>query len=350
LVGQALLFYRTEDERRAYSGGKEFLMSTFPDGVFEYGGKPAGGRPLAMWPSEKVRFVDFDHGSVRGGGLSPSDACKYLDTAIADAGHNDVIYIRPRSPELGAGGAGPYYGGDPGDITPQTAATNWTIAYTLYGLSLIGTGAGFGHPGATQTCLQGGTTAGTPVLTINAPYVTLENLGFKPGSSTTGLIHAKFYDDSVTQAWAQSYYKLWLRNVDAQAGYSIRLDATSYDSIIGCYFSGHALGLSLYSGNANLARLVVRDCDFETAPATATAHIASSGVVTRVLFDRLTMMGTIPTGGSPNKYIYIASASTGMFSNSFIGAAETTVATNTTLNGLNYSDVSIGTGLKMIVT
>jgi len=326
-------------------------MSTFPDGVFEYGGKPAGGRPLAMWPAEKVRFVDFDNGTVRGGGLSPSNAYKYLDTAISDAGHNDVIYIRPRSPELGAAGVGPYYGGDPGDITPQTASTNWTIAYTKYGLSLIGTGTGVGVPGAQQTNLQGDSTiTSTPVLTINAPYVTVENLGFKPGASTTGLIKQSFTDNAVDQAFANSYYRVWFRNVDAAAGYSLKIDAGSYDNVIGCNFSGHATGILLWSINSNVNRLIVRDCDFETAPGTAKCHIQSTGAITRVLFDRLTMMGTIPTGGAPNLYISIAAASTGMFSNSFIGAAATTVATNTTLNGINYSDVSIGTGLKMIVT
>ena len=322
-------------------------MSTFPDGVFEYGGKPAGGRPLAMWPSEKVWFVDYDNGLTGNSGTRPSDAFKYVDTALTYASHGDVIYIRPRAPEAGAAGAGPYYGGDPGDILPSST-TNLTIAYTQYGLSLIGTGAGIGVPGAQQTTLQGAAgVTGTPVLTVNAPYCNIENIGVKPGGSTTGLIYQKFADDAATQAFANSYYKVWFRNVDGQAGYSWGNDSGGYDSVLGCTFSGHKLAVNLACVNNNVNRLVIRDCDFETATTTATCHIYCSGALTRVLFDRLTMMGTIPAGGSPNLYISIAAASTGMFSNSYLGAAATTVGTNTTLNGITYSDISVAAGAKL---
>jgi hypothetical protein len=297
-----------------------------------------------MWPSETVRFVDFDNGAVGNQGLKPSNAYKYLDTAISDAAHGDVIYIRPRSPELGAAGVGPYYGGDPGDITPQTASTNWTIAYTKYGLSLIGTGTGIGVAGAQQTTLQGDATiTSTPVFTVNAPYVTFENFGIKPGASTTGLIKQSFTNDAADQAWANSYYKIWFRNVDGQAAsYSLLIDAGSYDNVIGCNFSGHKIGIRLDSINSNVNRIIVRDCDFETATTTAKAHIYSTGAITRVLFDKLTMMGTIPAGGSPNLYISIAAASTGMWSDSYIGAASSQDSTNTTLNGITYSHIYCG--------
>ena len=117
-------------------------MSTFPDGVFQYNGMPVGHGPYGPMWGGIVYFVDYDNGTAGTGGKSPGGAFKYLDTAISVAAHDDVIYIRPRRPELGTQGAGPYWGGDPGDITPQVAATNWTIPYTEYGLSVIGTGSG----------------------------------------------------------------------------------------------------------------------------------------------------------------------------------------------------------------
>jgi len=312
-------------------------MSVFPDKVYEFGGKPVSGGYGGMWPAETVWFVDYDNGTTGAGGKKPSNAFKYLDTALSNALHGDVIYIRPRAPEAGAAGAGPYYGGDPGDITPQVAATNWTIAYTQYGISLIGTGAGHGHSAMQQTNLQGGTSTSTPVLKINAPYVSIENLGIKPGSSTTGLISQNFLDDTVYQAFANSYYNVWFRNVDAKAGYSLRIDSGSYDNVTGCYFTGHAMGISIYATSAATARLVIRGCDFETLAGTATGEIASNGAVYRILIDRCVFNHGVPTGGSPNKYIYFASTSTGIISDCYTGSADATVATNFTLNGVTYS-------------
>jgi len=312
-------------------------MSTFPDGLFQYGGQPVGGgRYEGMWGGT-VYFVDYDNGGSGTVGHKPSDAGKYLDDAISAATHDSVIYVRPRSPELGAAGAGPYYGGDPGDITPKVAATNWTIPYTQYGLSIIGTGKGGGYAGAQRTNLQGGTTAGSPVLTINAPYVTIENIGFKPGSSTTGLVLQTFYDDTATQAFANTYYNVWFRNVDAQAAYSLRIDAGSYDNVLGCYFTGHKSGLQLFGGSANSTRIVIRGCDFETLAGTATGEIYSNGAVSRIIIDSCVFNHGVPTGGDPNKYIYFAETSTGIVSNCYTGSADATVATNFTLNGVTYS-------------
>ena len=151
--------------------------------VTQFGGVPVGGgRYEGMWGGT-VYFVDYDNGGSGTVGYKPSDAGKYLDDAISAATTNATIYIRPRSPELGTQGAGPYWGGDPGDITPKTASTNWTIAYTKYGLSLIGTGTGVGTSAASRTCLQGDATiTSTPVFTVNAPYTTFENLGIKLGA------------------------------------------------------------------------------------------------------------------------------------------------------------------------
>lgn len=311
-------------------------MTTFPDKLFEFNGKPASGGFGGMWPAETVWFVDFDNGATANGGMRTDDAFKYLDTAISNASHGDVIYVRPRAPEA----ATTYYGGDPGDITPKTASTNWTIAYTKYGLSLIGTGVGGAKAGATQTCLQGDSTiTSTPVFTVNAPYVSFENLGIKPGASTTGLVKQAFVDATAAQAYANSYYKVWFRNVDAAAGYSLMLDGGSYDSVLNCYFSGHPTGIYLAGTTSSNSRTVVRNCDFEVAPASVKAHIYCNGDCSRVLFHNLTMIGTIPTGGSPNKYISIASTSTGLAAQIYTGAAADTLATNMTLNGIVANEI-----------
>ena len=47
--------------------------------------------------------------------------------------------------------------------------------------------------------------------------------------------------------------------------------------------------------------------------------------------------GTIPTGGSPNQYISIASASTGLACTGYTGAAADTLTDNFTLNSINLT-------------
>jgi len=293
----------------------------------------------------KTYFVDFENGSDYHDGRSTFKALKNLAAAISKAAASDVIYIRPRGPELGSGGAGPYYGGDPGDITPATAA-NWIIPYTKYGLSLIGCG---NHK--SQTCLQGyAALTGSPVLDIRAPYCNIENLAIKPGGSTTGLISQKFLDSTVYQAWANTYYKVWLRNVDAQAAYSLNMDSGTYDEVIGCIFSGHPIGIQLSASNDVPKAIVIRGCIFDVLTASVKCDIYAPGAVARILITECNFPHVLPSGGSPNKYIVFSAASTGLFSNSFIGATTTTVATNTTLNGVGYSGIEISLGLKMIAT
>ena len=99
-------------------------MSTFPDGVFQYGGQPVGGgRYEAMWGS-KVYFVDYDYGTEGAGGLKPSDPCKYLQDVIDKANPWDVIYVRPRDPAYADGGGANYH-------LPESTS-NWSIPYTAY--------------------------------------------------------------------------------------------------------------------------------------------------------------------------------------------------------------------------
>ena len=311
-------------------------MSNFPDMVTQFGGVPVGGsRYNGMWGGT-VYFVDYDNGVSGAAGTKPTSAGKYLDDAIAAAGANDTIYIRPRPPEAGT----TYYGGDPGDILPKTASTNYTISYLKYGLSIIGTGTGLGPAGASRTCLQGDATiTSTPVFTVNAPYVTFENLGIKPGASTTGLIKQAFVDASAQDAYANTYYNVWFRNVDAAAGYSLMLDGGSYDNVLNCTFSGHPTGIYLSGTTANNTATTIRNCDFDVAFATVKCDIYSNGTVTRILVNRCNFNHTGPAGGAPNMFISFASASTGLISDCYMGHDDATIANSITANGVTNAHV-----------
>jgi hypothetical protein len=325
-------------------------MSIVPDMLRQFGGVPViGGRFQSFWGND-VFFVDYDSGTAGAKGKAVDDACKYLQDAIDLAGANDTIYVRPRAPE--AGGVSPYYSSDPGDIVPEST-TNWTIPYTHYGLSLIGTGIGVGHTGAQRTNLQGasGATATDPVLTLNAPYCNIENIGLKNGDSTASLIYTKWANDSVTQAGMNSFYNVWFRNTKSSATFKgLHMDSGNYDSVIRCNFSSCDFGVYLESNNSETSSLVIRDCDFMALTAEVKCNIYSTGGAKRVLLTGLNMNHVLPTGGSPNLYVYFGATSTGLFSDSYLGAADTAVATNTTLNGILYSHVYVDDGEIMAAT
>ena len=321
-------------------------MTTAPDMLRQFGGAPVGANGFQGWWGDDVWFADFDSGTTGSAGTRPDDAFKYLDDAIAAAGPNDTIYVRPRAPEVG--GDAIHYSSDPGDITPKTASTNWTIPWTSYGLSLIGTGIGRGHTGAQRTCLQGDSTiTTTAVLTLNAPFCTIENLGFKNGASTTSLIYTKWANDSSTQAGMNTFYNCWFRNTAASDSFKgIRMDSGNYDSIIRCNFSSMDFGIYLESNNSEISSLVVRDCDFLGLTTEINCNIYSTGGAKRVLITGCNMNHAIPAGGSPNLYVSFGATSTGTFSDSYMGAAVTTIGTNTTLNGIFHSGVYTTNGLS----
>ena len=310
-------------------------MSNFPDMVTQFGGMPlGGGRYEAMW-GNRVWFVDYDNGSSGNYGDKPGAAFKYFDTAISRSGHNDVIYIRPRSPELGAAGVGPYYGGDPGDILPEST-TNWTIPWTSYGLSVIGTGSGVGQARASVTNLQGASGATTSVLSLNAPFCSIENIGVKTGSSTTALIKQKMANDSVTQAFHNSYYNVWFRNTGNAPG--LIIDSGSYDVVDNCTFSRCHYGVIYQSYNAVPNAQVLSNCYFDNTAAGSYDDVSSTGGMTRALITGCNFNHAEPSGGGHSKYIYMATTSTGLISSCYTGSSDATVATNFTLNGLTYAN------------
>ena len=154
-------------------------MTTSADGLFQYGGVPVSSEFYGMWGG-KVWFVDYDNGTTGGVGDSPSSAQKNLQTILDKASSWDTIYIRPRAADT--------TGGDPNAILPA-GTSNWTAAYTLEGVALIGTGIGGGKASANATRLQGSATVNTtPVLYAKAPFMTIENLTFKRGGSTNAAL------------------------------------------------------------------------------------------------------------------------------------------------------------------
>jgi hypothetical protein len=158
-------------------------MSTFGDGVYQFGGVPvgSGGFPtMEMFAGarDKVFFVDGDNGSDGNNGKSPTQATKTIQKAIdLVSGAGAVIYVFPKAASaLSSGDAVT-------GLDPTAYAETLIIANDTPHLSLIGVGTGLTLGGFPVIRKGSGTTA---LLDIRAPGCLVQNLCFNGASSTGG--------------------------------------------------------------------------------------------------------------------------------------------------------------------
>jgi hypothetical protein len=325
-------------------------MSTFPDGVFQHGGVPVGGgRYEGMWEG-KARFVDYDNGTEGSQGLKPKNACKYLQDALDASSPWDVIYIRPRDPAFSDGGGANYH-------LPESTS-NWSIDYTKYGLSLIGAGNQFGRNAGMSAYLRGGAvTTAAPVLLIKSCWNNIENLGFHSGASLQSHIRSQRSATATDRAYANTYNNCTFRfgapliANHLQGG--IHIESSSYEGIYNCTFTANPVGIVIRTSVGAVAGTQIHGCLFQGTAAEVSTDIFSAGTLTNISIKDCTFahaVGTLATVVVYGKYIYFGAASTGMFSNSRIGAAVSTVATNTTLNGVLYSNILCGDNVSFMTT
>ena len=301
-------------------------MSKFPDGIFQYGGMPVGGgRYEAMWPSAKVYFVDYDNGTTGAGGKSPSNAFKYLDTAIGVASACDVIYVRPRTPDTA--------GGDPQAHLPSSSS-QYSIASTKHALSIIGTGVGTARRSANQTRLQGYSAATGSVMTVYAPYVNIENITFRRGSSTgAGLLIEGQTTGGSGYAFDVTVNKcgFWKLGATATKG-ALYIESAWHCYVENSWFEECAKGVGYGVSGSNVVGCNVIGCWFNGVDTTIDADIyATSGsTITEVFIHGCNFAHDIPalsSGNSYNKYIDFATAS-GLISKCWFGTETETIATN----------------------
>jgi len=284
-----------------------------------------------MW-GNKVWFVDYDNGTTGGEGDKPSAACKYLDTILAKAGEWDTIYVRPRDPDSS--------GGDPQSVLPVSTTANYVIPYTLHGLSIIGTGVG---ENAAYSCrIQGASGVTTATVLVNAPFVNIENLCIRKGSSTAGSL--KFFADASTGftfGASASNCHFRLGGTTATAAGAVVIESAWYTVINGCTFSACPVGIGIGASQSVPQETVIKNCIFNGGASAIDADIVSSGAVTRILVDRCVFDHAVPAeaSGTAVRYIKFAAASTGLVSNCATGAVDPTVADNMTLNGVLYTNI-----------
>lgn len=302
-------------------------MTNFPDMVTQFGGSPiSSGRYDGMWGS-KVWFVDYDNGSAGSQGKKPTDAQKYLDTILDKAGEWDVIYLRPRDPDTS--------GGDPQSILPLSTTANFDVASTQHGLSLIGTG--IGNNAAYSARIQGASGVTEAAITVNAPYVNIENLGIRKGSSTAGSLYV------TAAAFASSVNNCHFRlgGTKASSVGAVIIDSAWYNKITNSVFSACPIGIVLAATTSAPQEIVITGCEFNGGASAIDADIFSTGTVTRILIRDCYFDHAVPavSAGDKVRYIKFSAASTGLVANCFTGAVDPTVADNMTLDGVLYSNI-----------
>jgi hypothetical protein len=305
-------------------------MSKVPDMMEHLGGVPvASANKYAGWWGQTVYFVDYDNGTVGASGLEMDTPQKNLATAISKANKWDVIYIRPRDPSE--------TGGDTNYITPATAA-NWEIPTGKYGISLIGTGVGLGMPGRWQTYLRGeSTVTSSPTLDIKSCCTTVENLAFHRGASTVGQVRSMF-TNAVRYGFGNTISNCLFRYADGAGGFIS--DAAWYDTVQNSTFLRCRIGIYITSGNSVPTGITITGNDFIGLTTDIDADIFINDA-DRILIKDCYFNHAVPAhaSGSYLRYIYAATAATGLVANCYTGAVDPTVADNMTLNGILYSNI-----------
>ncbi len=278
----------------------------------------AGGAPTRFYGWFGVSyFVDYDAGADANTGLDTAHAFKNLAAALAVAGPDDVIYVRGRNNTAALAPT------DPLTITPATAA-NWIVARTQQGLSIVGCSQGLGNQNQVRrVVLQGHAsvntdTFGSSVLTVKAPFVTIENMGFAHGATLRALL--EFYGEgtgTIANCYGSTAYNCLFRSGAAWGAahpyggvYNVdNWEIAVYDS----FFDRLAVGILMYGSTSTIERIKIAGCGFRGAAAAQDAHIAiEGGGVDYIEIGPGNVFNTLKpaNGGQYEKYIHTAAVTT----------------------------------------
>ncbi len=316
-------------------------MSTFGDGLYQYGGIPVGsiGGYGGMWTGN-AWFVDYENGATGNGGHTPSDAYKYLQTALTNCSAGDAIFIRPRTPA--------YATGDPNVILPEST-TNNTLAYDKYNVSIIGTGVGRGKSANRQVVLQAASTVqATPTLKISAADVNLENLTIRRGGGTLAGLQissiASYYVWGVTV----NNCTFWKIGSTATSG-ALDIESAWHCNIENSHFEQCAKGIVVGTSVSANDGLVLRNCLFNGADTTVDVDLLSSDNISNLVVDRCVFAHDLPalSGGSTLKYISIGTSSTGIIHKCGFGTETATIATCLTTGNVDIVDSRYAPGTNL---
>lgn len=284
--------------------------------LYHLGGVPVGAARFSS-PWGKHYFVDADSGSDSDNGLTPGTAFSTIQYACTKALAQDVIYIRPRSYTLGTG-----FARYAEDVTVALGGSGGSGATaTRANLSIIGITP---RDAAAQDFLGvrwKKAAAGATPLTVNAPCLHIENIGF-------------FVEDATYAVNLQCNGAT--RTLEGTTGFSAYNCAFKGDgklyanggnelSIVNCRFQakydGTMGGINLVGSSNQVSRPIIKGCEFIGGNANnmATAPITTAAPVWDMML-RECYFSIVTDDGL---YINIAgTTNTGLVANCYFGAAD----------------------------
>ena len=277
-------------------------MTTFGDGVYQYGGVPVGGAKYSN-PFATHWFVDGENGSAHQSGKKPTEALDTIDGAVQKMGVGDVLYIKPQAYVVATGHA------------RYTECA--TIDLAQSDLSIIGTG----YPRSNEFGVRmKATSTEVYCFDISGPSCHIENIGLFSDGTATNTLLARNNGGTNTQRGSDG---ITLYNVNSK-GDPLKIQGGQAARVIDCVFYNAAYQLiiadsgvsgynqqirgcsflnsngtapthpPLYFGGANVYGLWVDHCFFGEAPTTAAYFIQggaaqSDGIISNCVFDTVNL-------------------------------------------------------------
>lgn len=308
------------------------MVTNYQDGIYNYG-TPVGSR--YGWKSTATPyFVDGTAGSDAYDGTTPDLAKATVQAGLALMNAYDVLYIMENA----------FVGTDP--TYYQGTAANHTIAVANTGVAIVGVShAGqLGYP--MTPYLMGMAATETPLFTVNAPLVAIENLHFSGGwansnTTTAGIvapdslgttstsvpqgisIHNCSFEDmeGATPTMSRSY--------PASTG-AITIVGTWYSVINHCRFRNCVLGIMVISATSTAVCNTIQNCIFyadATTDVNVDIAVNTSGLANVTITDNY-FAHNLPTyaSGDSLRYVYISGSSHGIVANNHCGHSATRTA------------------------
>lgn len=227
-------------------------MTTFGDGVYQYGGAPVGPRFSSPWATHY--FVDAISGS-NGDGKSPEQAFTTIQAAVNAMKAQDICYIRSKTYTLGTGFA--RYSEDVAVSLGGAGGSGATA--TNANMSLIGV-TPLCHPSDFLGVRWNKATA-TP-LTVDAPGLHIENIGFFTEGATYA-INLRCNGATRTQEGTTGFS---IYNCAIKGDGKLYANGGNEIQIINCRFQakydGTVGGINLVGSSNQCARPLIQNCEF----------------------------------------------------------------------------------------
>ncbi len=305
-------------------------LTNFPNGVLAT--PVVGANKFAGFWTNRVWFVDGANGLDGNSGKDPKLPLKTIARAVALAGRDDTIYIRPlvRNNKYNE------------NITVPVP----TATANLEGLSFIGTGNGFGNYTAQAVTIRGVLAVDSPILKLLASHANVENMHFRTraAQTTAGLINCPNNSGGGTNVGSSIVNCTFSTDMGATATAGVAQKCIVFDStggarVEGCVFQDLRMAISATSSASATGGLIIRGNQFLGTAANIACDIHFTDITMISIVGNVFGHG-VPSYGSfggavYNKYILCNGASSaGTLAVNFQGATDVAAGTNNTLGSL----------------